>query len=350
MGAVVVYINLKENQSVHNRLKKKWLKLYTIAQEISQYSPWDYFKESDGFTYLRRDGKKVFHFSFIGSTFNQRGIAVYKSNNDYVEAMNRLCKRNKRNEPVFLLQHALIALWSDRENISKPDYSLIKELELKFRGRGAWLHFNKYEIGYAPTQLGENEVDDMLEAFENLIMMVRATLEQGLTADFKKGERIVRWYSKEDKMYFTHKFKSNLPKEVAYPVLTLLESEGLREVREMPAKDYSVEIDWAYFDVIIKNRERNIVPLILYAVDSATGLVVYSDVLAPYEKVPNTVFNMFDGIIESCGKPKQIYVSDRKLEACLRDFCKKANIKFALKSSLPKADEARRYLEKQFII
>lgn len=335
---------------MNNRLKKKWLKLYTIAQEIAQYSPWDYFKESDGFTYLRRDGKNVFHFSIIGSSFDQRGIAVYKSNSDYIEAMNRLCKRNKKNEPVFLLQHSLIALWSDRGDISKEDYSLIKELELKFRGRGAWLHFNKYKIGFAPSQLDENEVDDMLEAFENLIMMLRAILEQGLTADFKKNERIVRWYSKEDKLYFTHKFKSNLPKEVEYPVLTLLESDGLREVREMPAKDYSVEIDWAYFDVIIKDTEKNIVPLLLYAVDSATGLVVYSDVLAPYEKIPDIVFNMFDSIIESCGKPKQISVSDRKLEACLRDFCKKTNIKFALKSTLPKADEARKYLENKFIL
>ena len=333
-----------------NRLKRKWLEIYNVAQSISEFNPWDYFKESDDFVYLRKDGEGVFHFSFIGASFDQRGIAVYDNENSYIEAMNRLCKRNKKNEPFFLLQNALIALWSDRGDISKDDYSLIKELELKFRGRGAWLHFNKYEIGYGPSQLDENEVNVLLEAFRNLYMMVRAVFEQRVYADFEKGEKIVRWYSEEDKLYYTHNIMLQVAKEVEYPVLTVLENAVLSETRDMPTQDYSVEIDWVYLDVVVKDGDRNIVPLLFYVVDTSTGAVIYSNVLTPYDDIPNEIFDMFDEIIEKCGKPKQIFVSDRKLEACLFDLCEKTKIKFAVKSTLPNADKARKVLQNSYII
>ena len=333
-----------------NRLKKKWLEIYNIAQSIAEFEPWDYFKESDDFVYIRKDVEGFFHFSFIGSLFDQRGIAVYDSESNYIETMNKFCKSNKKNEPVFLLQNALIALWSDRGDISKDDYNLIKELELKFRGRGAWLHFNKYEIGYGPSNLDEDEVDALLEAFKNLYMMVRAVFEQRVYADFKKGEKIVRWYSEEDKLYYTHNIKMSELKEVDYPVLTVLECDALNEARNMPTQDYSVEIDWAYLDVLVKDGDRNIVPLLFYVVDTRTGAVIYSNVLAPYDDIPNEIFYMFDEIMEKCGKPKQIFVSDKKLEAYLFDLCEKTKIKFSVKRTLPNADKARMFLENRYII
>ena len=118
----------------------------------------------------------------------------------------------------------------------------------------------------------------------------------------------------------------------------------------MPTQDYSVEIDWAYLDVLVKDGDRNIVPLLFYVVDTRTGAVIYSNVLAPYDDIPNEIFYMFDEIMEKCGKPKQIFVSDKKLEAYLFDLCEKTKIKFSVKRTLPNADKARMFLENRYII
>ena len=52
----------------------------------------------------------------------------------------------------------------------------------------------------------EKEVDMMICAFENLFMMLKAIYEGGLEPEFENGNTLIRWYSEEDKLYYTHPF------------------------------------------------------------------------------------------------------------------------------------------------
>lgn len=334
-----------------NKLKEKWLHLYEVAQQVGAMQPWEDFSESDRFTYIWKDKSKSVFFSFIGESVQKFGIACYFGEEDYIRARVRLTEKNDKHEPVFMLQNALICLWDDREELGKESYALIKELGFKPRGKGAWLHFDRYEIGYAPIPLDEKEVDLLTTAFENLHMMLRAIYEQGLDPEFDKGKNLVRWYEPKDKLFYTHPFEIEIPKGIiTHPQVTVRENDWMREVRSMKSADYSVELDWSYVGVIYDDEEgRGTFPRMLLAVETKNGFILVNEMLSPSHNQPGIVFNVLDHFVERYGKPSEIAICDEDLRGILSDVCKKVGIKLTVKKRLSAVNNARKTILAQIM-
>lgn len=326
-----------------NKLKQKWLYLYYIAQQIAEMNPWQDFKEKDCFTYIWKNKSKILHFSFIGESAQKYGIACYIGEADYMRARNRLTEKNSKKEPVFMLQNALVCLWDDREELSKESYALIKELGLKPRGKGAWLHFDRFEIGYIPVPLDEREIDLLTIAFENLHMMLQAVYEQGLDPEFDKNKKLVRWYEPKTKLYYTHPFDIDIPEDVVGGVqVTVNESDWLQEVRSMKCADYSVELDWSYVELIyVDENGRKTFPRMLLAVEPKSGSILTNEMLSPTHNQVGVIFNKLDRFIESYGKPREILICDEELKEILSDVCSKVGIKLTFRKRLANVSNAR---------
>ncbi len=327
-----------------NKLREKWLHLYEVAQQIGLMNPWEDFAESDRFTYIWKDKSKTVFFSFIGKSAKKYGIACYIGESDYMRARVRLTAKNDKYEPVFMLQNALICLWDDREDLRKESYALIKELGFKPRGKGAWLHFDRYEIGYVPVSLQEKDIDLLTVALENLHMMLRAVYEQGLDPEFDKGKNLVRWYEPKDKLYYTHPFEIDISTGIINrPLVTVHENDWTREVRAMPSADYSVELDWSYVGLIYEDEDgRETFPHLLLAVEPKNGLILVNEMLAPSQNQPSIVCNMIDCLTERYGKPSEIAICDEDLRGILTDPCKKVGIKLTVKKRLSAVNNARK--------
>lgn len=323
-------------------VKDKWLQLYGMADEIAGFSPWVDFAENNPFCYIWKDKSKSVFFSFIYESIGRYGIACYVGEENYVRARERLTAENNKHEPIFMLQNALMCIWGDREDVSPENYRIIKELEFKFRGRGAWLCFEHYEIGYAPEPIREKELDLLIEAFGNLIMMLRAVYEHGVAPDFSNGDALVRWYEKKDDLYYTHPFKIDIDSKVINKRnLIFEENEHLRKIRAKSNERYSIEMDWAYLDEICEYNGRKIVPLLLLAVDKENGYILDNGMLSPDATKHVAVVNMLDGIMQKCGKPTEILVCDEEIKCILADICKKIGVKLSVKKRLPEIKRAR---------
>lgn len=328
------------------KLKEKWLHLYEVATEIGTYSPWKDFAEKDRFTYIWKDKSQTVFFSFIGESAQRCGIACYIGEDDYMRARERLTSKNEKHEPSFMLQNAYICLWDNREDISKKDYELIKELGFKFCGKGAWLHFDRYEIGYVPTPLEEKDIDFLTTAFENLHMMLRAIYEQGLDPEFDKDKNLVRWYEPKDKLYYTHPFEIEISKDViTHPMVTVKENDWMRQVRSMKSADYSVELDWSYLDIVYDDVDgRETFPRLLLAVEPKNEFILVNEMLSPSHNQLGVIFNVLDHFVERYGKPAEIMICDEDLHGILADACSKVNIKLTKKKKLPAVQKVRKEL------
>ena len=333
------------------KLKDKWLKLYFLAQQIGAFEPWDDFEEADHFSYVWKDKSKAIHFSFIGEWIGQCGIACYTSDENYMRARELMKNGCKAHEPVFDLQNALICLWDDREDISNADYKLIKELGFKFRGRGAWLHFNKYEIGYEATSLDEKDIDLLITAFENLNMMLRAIYEQGLDPEFDKGHTLLRWYEPKDELYYTHPFKIDIPRTVIKrPIVTMQDNEFMRVCKKAPFANFSVELDWSYLPFPMKEgKEKAYFPLSVMMADAKSGMIIANELLEPDDDKIALTFEIFEYFAEKRGKPNEIFICDEDIKGIISDVCKRCGIKLTMKKHLPKISEARNDLIKHIL-
>ncbi len=326
--------------------KEKWLRLYEVAQLIGALNPWRDFAASDRFVYLSGEKAEPVYFSFISAPTGGRGIACYRGENDYLRARRRLTWKNEKDEPTFCLQNAWIALWDDRTALSRNSYTQIRELGFGFRGRGAWLHFDRYAVGYAPVPIDARETDWLTDQFGNLHMMLRAVYEQGLNPEFDAGKALVRWYEPKDKLYYTHPLAIPLNESaILRPVATLRENDWVRQVRWMSVSACSVEMDWWYLDCIYADDDgRETYPRLLVAVDTASGCMLAQQLLAPSHNQPGAAVSMLGDLVERYGKPAELRVCDPDLHSILADACRKFGMHLLVKKRLPAIKVARETL------
>ncbi len=331
---------------MEKEMLEKWRKIYHLAQMIAAYEPWELFAEEHTFALVPKGTRDEHYFSFLSKSSGQCGIAFYPSGNAYVAAQCRLHGANPKREPLFELQDAVILLWGNREDVSKDNYELIKALGLKFRGRGAWLHFEEYRVGYLPRQVQEQDVDRLLDDLGNLWMMVRAICEEDLKTNFDNREAVVRFYSEKDELYYTGSFPLNLPRKMSYPEITMKESANLQELRSMRCRG-SIALDWSYLPSSYRENGESIIPRLLLAVDTKSGVILGTEMLSPADHSCDALFDLICHISWSYAKPSAIEICDAEIESMIADFCKRVGIRLVVKKQIKVITQARRtFLER----
>lgn len=326
---------------MEEEILEKWKKIYSYAQLIATYEPWELFEEENTFALVPKGTRNEHYFSFLAKSSGQCGIASYPSGNAYVSAQNRLHGGNSKREPLFDLQDAVILLWGDREDVSKENYELIKSLEFKFHGRGAWLHFQEYRVGYVPRQVQELDLDRLLDDLGNLWMMVRAICEEELKTNFDNREAVVRFYSEKDELYYTGSFPINLPKKISYPEIVMQESVNLQELRDKRCRG-SIALDWSYLSASYREDGENIIPRLLLAVDVKSGVILDTQKLSPADDPCAALFDMISHISWNYAKPATIEICDAEIESIIADFCKKVGIRLVVKKQIKAISQARK--------
>ena len=326
------------------KLKEKYLHLYETANKISRFKPWDYFDEADRFMYIGEDESNQIFFSFINESAGKCGIACYIGVEDYLRARLRLTEKNIKNEPVFMLQNALICLWDNRPDLSEESYELIKELGFKPRGNGAWLHFDRYEIGYVPVPLDENEIELLTDALENLYIMLATIYKNSLNPEFDKEKTLVRQYEPEDKKYHTYLYELDMPTgAILLDVATVHENAMMRKIRSMSKEDYTAELDWSYANIVfVDEDDRKTFPKLLCSVDPKNGHILHNEMISPNYVCPEAVLNALTDIVERYGKPSKILICDEELKAILSDFCNKIDLELVVAEELKALNSIRK--------
>ncbi len=333
------------DKTMSNTLKEKWLHLYEVTNYISMFEPWNRFYEDNCFAFVPKENKETYFFSFIGESAGRCGIACYTNEIDYLEGRRRLTSENRKDEPVLFLQNAYMCFWGNREDISKESYEQIKELGFNFRGKGAWLHFTRFEVGYLPVLLEEKEVDLMICAFENLFMMLKAIYEGNLDPKFEYGNTLIRWYSEKDKIYYTHPHNVHFSKHISDDIISISEEESqLQRLKEMPTSDYSIQLDWGYVTTVMANDDnKDYFPLVLLA-KTKGGLLLPPKALNPEDDKINILFKSIIEIINNSGKPREIIICDSEIKNILSDLCKILEIKITVRKNLPSLNKIRKEL------
>ena len=156
----------------------------------------------------------------------------------------------------------------------------------------------------------------------------------------------MRFYSEKDELYYTGSFPVNLPKKVIYPEITMQESADLQELRAKRCRG-SIALDWSYLPASYRENGENIIPRLLLAVDTKSGMVLDAQMLSPADDPCASLFDMVSHISWSYAKPAIIEICDAEIECIITDFCKQTGIRLAVKKQIKAITQARRmYLER----
>lgn len=337
------------NHPLSDRALDTWKQLYDCADAIAALAPWEKFQSGDTFACVLKAQKTTFFFSFLQTGSGQRSLACYLGHRQYCEARQRLTAPNSKNEPVFYLQNALIGLWGDREQLLAADRRVLKALGLSFRGRGAWPTFHVYRPGCLPAPLTEQQAALLLAGLTPLHTMVEAVVNQKQAVAFDRDEVLLWSDDQPDRFFRSSKAALALTAPLTYRPYRCPEDESIPALKALPSRLYAVEMDWGYWDFVMRNGQKKFYPRFLLAVDSASSYIYSAKLTSPYEDYYAFPLDTLRLLIAEYGKPKKLFLSDPELEACLADFCEKIDLPLTMKKSLPQTTWARKvFWEKLF--
>lgn len=310
----------------------KWRQIYIFTDQICSRNPWEAFDEKDISILIPKGKHEEHYFTFFGRSSDDTGIAIYPSGDAYFEARERR-RKNFKQEPVGFLQDAIVFRFGDRKAVSKTNYEIIKGLNISCWGRGSWPIFQRYRVGYAPDDVPAEALDTLLDDMGNLMMMVRAVLDGHMDDQLGKGDALVRYYSPEDDAYYTHFTKvKGMPKPI-YGTVKVKENPWLEKICNA-ASGGTIELDWSYLPMLVKEGKERTVPRFVLAVDSKTGKVLKSGTIPHSEEPHEFLLAALGDVIDQFGKPSAIEICDEEVEGCISDFCSKTGIGVVKKKRL----------------
>lgn len=272
--------------------------------------------------YEARGGKRKIYFTLFGRNSKIKGICCYSDIDDYISARTYR-DISETNEPDILLQNALVGTWADNEDISKENKALIKELGLKFRGKGGWLQFEAYELQYTPRSLNEKESEQLADALDHFRMMMEAYYLGGLQIDFRENGIFVRSYNKKYKMWSNTWKTSDTQLDGVAPRIEIQPNDKLSEMKQLPTKKYTMELDEMLLPMPQKVRcekGRGYFPMAIFAVDASNKKLIGMVETTQDEDSTVTLYNTLYDLIIKQGKPKQINVCNPILAGKIDDF------------------------------
>lgn len=317
---------------------ESWKKLYEIATEIKGMKPWENFWDMDIINLADED----VYISILGRNGETYGISVYEGENGF-DKFKLLTMQQELNISPYMAMHMqdnLTCYWGDREELSKKQRDVIKELGYKYRGKNQWLYFMSYKTNYMPYNLDGDEVIRMTKYL--------SILKNALELYFKESPQID--FEREYMLCYSNK-KITAKKTDFYDFgfngIQMADNVNLvNDLKKLPKSLGTLEIDILPMFIAIndKSYDRPANPTVCMIVDKKSKMVLASEMSTPETGVFGNFANTIIDTFFRYGLPKRINICNSITGSLLEDLCNILDIKLGYEDELPAIEEAEESL------
>lgn len=154
-----------------------WKRLYELAAEIKKLAPWEFMEETEVIAFQHPETQKYGFISVMGMAGEHTALTMYHGEEAYFKFRSFLY-RGIPNPLELLFTRQTQISFEDREMIQPEDRVPMKELGLKFRGRGNWPLFRSYRYGMPPWFIDQDEADFFLVGLEQALDVAGRIVEE----------------------------------------------------------------------------------------------------------------------------------------------------------------------------
>ena len=321
--------------------------LFELASQIKKLQPWRWMEETDLFGIEHPDTGELGFVSVMGSVGEYEAVALYLGAKGLYEFVALL--ENESNPALALsVPHVQVA-FLDRRDLEKEDLSLIKQLGLKFKGRGAWPKFRSYRAGYLPWFITIQEARFLIHALSQVIQ-VAIKLCIGAqpfhpTGRVEEGGLPMRVARNDDSQLIWEDQVWRIAKPKPEPMRVSIDDPALESLQRIPRSKLELELDLMLVPALIGPRGQR--PLAAYALmvaDGESGFLFGCELLsaqdsyaAMYSRLPNVVIKL---LWQAQVVPARVSVRSDKLRNVLKPLVQRLNVELELVTALPSIDEA----------
>ncbi len=318
---------------------EEWKDLYDIAIRLKEMKPWEELWDMDLITILPYGKDEPCICSVMGRGGECFGIGAYIGIN---AIHNFFVMANSHDVPSHQLiryQNNVMCNFGNRDELTKKELNIIKELGLKFRGKNNWIYFRVFETGYAPYMPDRNQVLELTDILKHLYMAIEA-LHKGLKIEFENGKTLMRRFDEQSNSWINYEMPVFMPK-VQYPVPALEDQLLIKRLKKQPSNNSILELDIAYLNSTINDRsyDKPLIPRLCILADKRSEMLLSQVMVTPEDDEVNIVFGTIINYILQREKPKQIIVRDTYMFSILLDLCKQVGIDIIQSGQLQAIDE-----------
>ncbi len=338
----------------------EWARLVESAVRIKQLAPWEWMNEDDVFGIANPETGEIGIISVMGALGQHVAVAMYLGWPAFAKfiALQHAPPGVLDEYPELLLEiPQLQASFEDRDDLDEWDRQLLRNLNLKFRGRKAWPRFQSFRPGFMPWRLEPGEIRFLALALEQLEQVApRAHADPS----FLQGEGTNTFFlrachTKEGKSSEWEDRYLQIPPPEFPPVPLAWDSRDVKKLKGTASQGDIIELDFFQFPGPIgKKGERPQAGYILLALHAQSNLIFGAETMCVTEslehlwgQIPGLLLNRLAG---PGMRPKEIRVQFEPLANVLQPVFKELGTKIVLKPSLKKIRAAKRemfaYFEK----
>lgn len=289
----------------------EWRQLYDLARRIYDAKPWEFLEETDLIGVKRPHSEDFGFVSVMGIGGEFTAISVYlgaEGLHGFWKLQDGLIEEN----PLALLSVPQLQLsFEDRSEVEQEDRQILKQLGLKFRGKGRWPLFRTIEAGLMPWFLRQDEAQMLivvLEQFLEVMPRLREDIDildvpEQLDREAYEADEIafVRMPNDQDGTLNWSETFMIFPPPPPKPYSPIIDISLLEQAQRLPKKQATFEIGVFMIPTpIFEKGTRPYFPYVLLLVDTKTAAVIGWNMLLPlpsldamWTQLPNEVLSAF---------------------------------------------------------
>jgi hypothetical protein len=330
-------------------LVEEWRELFSLAGRIKEIAPWNLMDETDVFGVRNPETDELGFVSVKGMDGMHFCIALYKGSKALHDFWD-FHDSGAYDSPEQIMEiPQLQVFFEHRDHLDKKDVAIIKNLDLKFRGKNAWPMFRSVRPGYLPWYISGDEARFLIYALEQMIDVAHRFEKDEYLLDFDDDVYLMRIpVKKGNSMIWTDEIMV-IPPPDPRPIPIMVNKSDLETLRDVHHGGMILEIDFFIFPAKIgEKNQRPSLPYMLMVVESKSGMVVgHETFLADssledmWGKVPGVLVHQFSKIRIL---PYEIRVRSGLLYVLLQPIAEELKFRLCHYDTLPSLDEAKQTL------
>lgn len=333
----------------HNPTLDDWRKLYDLMAQLEELAPWDWMAEDDIFGFEMPGTGELGFISVMGALGEHYAMAIYQGAKG-LGGFWQMQELGPSLTPEFILTvPQLQASFEDREEITKEDRAVIKQLGLKFRGPKAWPQFRSFRPGCFPWYIEKSEAEMLICGLEQLLDVAPRFEEdpEMLVPTDDDDDYLVRVLEDGDWKDTIRHIESGQETTLHF----MMNMQALHALKQAMPGQHTLEVDLFMMTTPIQNKrsERPYFPHVLMICDQKSGMILGTELLQPlpdlktmWEKVPALIVTTLAGRVA----PKEFVARDGFALTAVEILAKELGCKVKKSARLPAIDSARRELER----
>jgi len=326
-------------------------RLYELAGKLKELAPWEWMDEAEIFGVENPETNEIGFVSVMGMMGEHLAVGVYLGAEglygfwDFQEGKHET-------EPLALFDiPQLQASFEDREQLEKEDREVIKNLNLKFRGKQSYSLFRSNKSGFMPWFITSEEARFLIYAIEQTLEVAPRVKENPLIlVEETNGEDevyLVRVAEKEGEKLVWRDEMKQIPPPASKQLSIEVSPETINHFKAFPHnKNLILEIDLFHAPTPVREKNsRPFFPKILMIAETNSRLILGVERLKPQEDILEGHAEIATGLIKILSGhsvlPEEIRVSSDLLFGLLKGFNQQLNIKLRQTDDLIAINEAK---------